>query len=33
MNDHQTLTAGDGYMASNQRQIVITLGPSETIEQ
>ena len=26
------LTAGDGYMASNQRQIVIALGPSETID-
>lgn len=26
------LTAGDGYMASNERQIVMALGPSETIE-
>ncbi|MFO1002872.1 MAG: FG-GAP-like repeat-containing protein [Planctomycetaceae bacterium] len=26
------LTAGDGYMASNERQLVITLGSSETIE-
>jgi tetratricopeptide (TPR) repeat protein len=26
------LTAGDGYMASNERQIVIVLNPSETID-